>query len=205
MANIGNVNYAAIPAKADQMKEIGRGVCNEMHAMYNTIREMHADWYGIRYNTLVEGFNKMRPSINSMLELVFKDLPDSLCTVANNYSRVDGGKIIKEPSQERPKIIEDLPIIDDAGKLRFITNSVAERRQEVEVNIQKATELINEFENVYRTIEWDSEAAKVYTKTFTNLKEELITSFNDLKKQFAELMLQAEQDIKKSEEANTVQ
>lgn len=132
MANIGNVNYEAIPAKTDQMRESGRGLCNEMHAMYNTIREMHADWYGVRYNALVEGFNKIRPSINSMLELVFTDLPASLDTIANNYSKVDRQMPIRAVSEERPKVIGDLPIIDDTGKFRFITNRVVERRQTVE-------------------------------------------------------------------------
>ena len=205
MANIGNVNYEEIPAKTDQMRESGRGLCNEMHAMYNTIREMHADWYGVRYNTLVEGFNKMRPSINSMLELVFTDLPASLDMIANNYSKVDRQMPIRAVNEEKPKVIEDLPIIDDTGKFRFITNRVAERRQTVEANIKKGIELIDEFENVYRTIQWESEAATAYTAKFTRLKEELITSFNELKKQFAELMLQAEQDIEQAEKANTVQ
>ncbi|MBO5413146.1 MAG: hypothetical protein J6A29_02400 [Clostridia bacterium] len=205
MSNIGNVDYMAIPAKADQMRECGRGVCNEMYAMYNTIREMHADWYGVRYNALVEEFNKIRPNINLMLNLVFTDLPDSLYAVANNYSRVDRQTIIREVSVEKPQLIEDLPIVDDNGKLRFNRNRVAERRQAVAVNIKKATELIDEFEKVYRTIEWESEAATVYTKTFTNLKEQLMTSFNDLRKQFAELMLQTEQDFEQVEKANTVQ
>ena len=70
---------------------------------------------------------------------------------------------------------------------------------------EQVSELIDEFENVYRTIQWESEAATAYTAKFTRLKEELITSFNDLKKQFAELMLQAEQDIEQAEKANTVQ
>ena len=205
MANIGKVNYVAIPAKVDQMRESGRGLCNEMHAMYNTIREMHADWFGVRYNSLVESFNQICPNINLMLNLVFTDIPTSLETIANNYSKVDTQTILRPVSVEKPKIIEDLPIIDDDGNFGFITARVEERRQAVEANIRKATELIDEFESVYRTIEWESEAAIVYGTTFKNLKEKLMTSFNDLKKQFAELMIQAEQDVEQAEKANTVQ
>lgn len=204
MANIGNVDYQSIPAKTDQMRESGRSLCNEMHAMYNTVGEMHADWYGARYNSLVEAFNKIRPSINSMLQLVFTDLPATLDTIANNYSKVDRQMPIRAVSQEKPKVIEDLPIIDDTGKFRFVTTSVAERKQAVEANINKAVQLLDEFEGVYRTIDWESEAATAYKTKFTQLKGELVTSFNDLKKQFTELMAQAEKDIEETEKANTV-
>lgn len=205
MAIIGNVNYEEIPEKTDRMRESGRGLCNEMQAMYNTIREMHADWYGVRYNTLVEGFNKMRPSINSMLELVFTEIPVSLDIIANNYSRADRQVPVRAVNEEKPKVIEDLPIIDDTGKFRFITSRVKDKKESVETNIRKAIDLIDEFESIYKTIQWESEAATAYTSKFTRLKEEIITSFNDLKKQFAELMLQAEEDIEQAEKANTVQ
>ena len=67
-----------------------------------------------------------------MLELVCKNLPASLDTKANNYSKVDRQMPIRAVSEERPKVIGDLPIIDDTGKFRFITNRVVERRQTVE-------------------------------------------------------------------------
>ena len=106
---------------------------------------------------------------------------------------------------EKPRIIEELPIIDDAGKFRFISNSVAEVKQEVEAKISKGIELIDEFENIYRTIDWESDAATAYKTLFGKLKEEVVTSLNNLKKDFSELMAQAEQDAKLTEDTNTVE
>ena len=59
-------------------------------------------------------------------------------------------------------------------------------------------------ENIYRTIDWESDAATAYQSLFARLKEELVTSLNNLKKEFTELMAQAEQDAKLTENTNTV-
>ena len=87
MANIGNVDYMSIPAKTDQMRGVGRELNEKMQNMYDKIKELHEFWYGERYNRLVEGFNKIRPSVNNIVELIFTQLPSSLDTIANNYSK----------------------------------------------------------------------------------------------------------------------
>lgn len=205
MANIGNVDYMSIPAKTDQMRGVGRELNEKMQNMYDKIRELHEFWYGERYNRLVEGFNKIRPSVNNIVELIFTQLPASLDTIANNYSKLDRSMNIRTVSDEKPRIIEELPKMDDTGKFRFISNSVAEVKQEVEAKISKGIELIDEFENIYRTIDWESDAATAYQSLFAKLKEEVVTSLNNLKKDFTELMLQAEQDAKLTEDTNTVE
>ena len=205
MAHIGNVDYMSIPGKTDQMRGVGRELNEKIQSMYDKIKELHGFWYGERYNRLVEGFNKVRPTLNNIIKLIYTELPASLDTIANNYSKLDRGMSIRALQEEQPKTIEELPIIDDAGKFRFISNSVIDVKQDVEAKINKAIELINEFENVYRTIDWESDAATAYKTLFGKLKEEVVTSLNNLKKDFTELMLQAEQDAKLTEDTNTVE
>lgn len=205
MANIGNVDYMSIPAKTDQMRGVGRELNEKMQNMYDKIRELHEFWYGERYNRLVEGFNKIRPSVNNIVELLFTQLPSSLDTIANNYSKLGRNMNIRTVSDEKPRIIEELPKMDDTGKFRFISNSVADVKQDVEAKISKGIELIDEFENIYRTIDWESDAATAYQSLFARLKEELVTSLNNLKKDFTELMAQAEKDTKLTEDTNTVE
>lgn len=204
MANIGNVDYMSIPAKTDRMRGVGRELNEKMQSMYDKIRNLHDFWYGERYNRLVEGFNKIRPSINNIVTLIYTELPASLDTIANNYSKLDRNVGIRTLSEEKAKEIAVLQIIDDAGKFRYLSDKVADVKQEVEANINKSIDLIDEFDNVYRTIDWESDAATVYNSVFTNLKEEVVTSLNNLKKDFTELMTQAEQDAKLIENTNTV-
>lgn len=204
MANIGNVDYMSIPAKTDEMRGVGRELNEKMQSMYDKIRNLHDFWYGERYNRLVEGFNKIRPSINNIVELIYTELPSSLDIIANNYSKLDRSVGIRTLSEEKPKVIEELAIIDDAGKFRFVSSSVAEVKAEVEGDITKSVTLIDEFENVYKTIDWESDAATAYKTVFAKLKEEVVSSLNNLKKEFTELMAQAEQDTKLTEDTNTV-
>lgn len=204
MANIGNVDYMSIPAKTDQMRGVGRELNEKMQNMYDKITNLHNFWYGERYNRLVEGFNKIRPSINNIVKLIYTELPASLDIIANNYSKLDRNIGIRTLSEEKEKEIGELAIIDDAGKFRFNSDKVADVKQEVEANINKSIELIDEFENIYKTIDWDSDAATAYKPVFTRLKEEVVTALNNLKKDFTELMTQADQDAKLIENTNTV-
>lgn len=204
MANIGNVDYMSIPAKTDQMRGVGRELNEKMQSMYDKITNLHNFWYGERYNRLVEGFNKIRPSINNIVKLIYTELPASLDIIANNYSKLDRNIGIRTLSEEKEKEIGALAIIDDAGKFRFNSDKVADVKQEVEANINKSIELIDEFENIYKTIDWDSDAATAYKPVFTRLKEEVVTALNNLKKDFTELMEQADKDAKLIENTNTV-
>lgn len=204
MAHIGNVDYMSIPGKTDQMRGVGRELNEKIQSIYDEIKELHEFWYGERYNRLVEGFNKICPTLNNIVKLIYTELPSSLDTIANNYSKLDRGMSIRAVNEELPKAIGELPIIANDGKFRFISNNVADTKQDVEAKINKAIELINEFENIYRAIDWESDAATAYKTVFEKLKEEVVTSLNNLKKEFTELMAQAEQDAKLTENTNTV-
>lgn len=204
MARIGNVDYMSIPGKTDQMRGVGRELNEKIQSVYDDVKNLHEYWYGERYNRLVEGFNKIRPTLNNIVKLIYTELPSSLDTIANNYSKLDRGMSIRTLNEELPKAIEEIPIVANDGKFRFVSTNVANTKQDVEGKINKAVELINEFENIYRAIEWESDAATAYETVFGKLKGEVVESLNNLKKEFTELMAQAEQDARLTENTNTV-
>ena len=70
MARIMNVDYEAIPGKAQQMRSQGEELNTELTTAYQSITDMHNAWYGKRYNELVKSFNNIIPQINEMLQLV---------------------------------------------------------------------------------------------------------------------------------------
>ena len=63
---------------------------------------------------------------------------------------------------------------------------------------------MSKIESIYAKITWESEAAEAFRAKFTALKNEIITSFENINTQFKKLMEQAEQDIENAEKANTV-
>lgn len=203
MAKIDNVDYEAIPGQASEMRGYGKQLNDEMTRAYSRIAEMHSSWYGDRYNDLVKLFNNMIPSMNEMLELVVTRVPSTLETVANNYSQADRGTNVTTVSEELPKKIMNLPVTKDVG-MRFISSNVHETQGNVSKDFTNAKELMNQIEVVYRKIEWQSEAANAFRATFTKLKNNIATSFENINSQFTKLMEATKKDIDQAEKANTV-
>lgn len=204
MAKIMNVNYEEIPRQASQMRAYGKELNNEISEAYTEITNMHNSWYGKRYNELVMGFNKITSKINELLELVVGEIPYALETIANNYSQADKGSNVTSASKESPRKISNINVSNDVG-MRFVTNEVTSIQQKVTKNFQNAKDKMNKIESQYGKIQWNSEASDAFRSRFAKLKNEIVTSFDDLNNQFTKLMNQTKDDIQKAESANTIQ
>ena len=203
MAKIQSVDYQAMPGQANEMRGHGKLLNSEMTKAYASISQMHEVWYGIRYNELVNSFNGMIPSINDMLTLVVKDLPCTLETVANNYAIADIGTNITAVNSDGPNKITDLTMPNDVG-MKFLTNEVSQIQSSVSNNFNVAKSEMERIEQSYSKIVWQSEAADAFRNRFIELKNNIVTSFENIESQFKKLMDQTQQDIQKAENANTV-
>lgn len=204
MAKIQTVDYEKMPNEAKQMRQEGNALNNEMTSAYNNVKAMHNSWYGKRYNELAKSFNNMIPQLNELLELVVREIPATLETVANNYSQADRGQNVTSVDNTSAKKIEEIAITEDVG-MRFITSSVESTQSQVETNFQKSVEQMNRIESVFNQVTWESEAADAFKSKFSKLKSNIIESFNEIKSQFTKLMNEAKQDVQSAESANTVQ
>lgn len=204
MAKIMNVDYEAIPKQASSMRANGKELNSEISEAYTSIADMHNSWYGKRYNELVKAFNKIIPQVNELLELVVGEIPFTLETIANNYSQADQGKNATSAQKEAPKKITNIVESNDVG-MKFLTSEVTSTQQKVSKNFQKAKEKMNTIESDYGKIKWQSEASEAFKAKFTKLKNEIINSFDDINKQFTQLMKQTTDDIQNAENSNTVQ
>ena len=77
-------------------------------------------------------------------------------------------------------------------------------QNQVSSNLDNAKEKMNTIESIYGQIQWQSEASDVFKSTFSRLKSEIISSFDNIKSQFTKLMTQAQTDIQSSETSNTL-
>lgn len=203
MAKITNVDYAAIPAQAQQMRTLGQELNTELATAYKSITNMHNCWYGKRYNELVKEFNKIVPEINELLELVVGEIPFALETIANNYSQADQGSNVTSTSKTAPNKIGELTITNDVG-MKFITSEVESVKTNVSNNFKKAKDKMNTIESAYGRIQWQSEASEAFAAKFKKLKTEIVTAFENIDSQFTNLMNQTLSDIQATEDANTV-
>ncbi len=204
MAKISTVDYEAIPGKASQIRSLGQEINKEMTSAYTSLTEMHNNWYGVRYNTLVESFNNLIPQLNELLKITVGDLPFALETAANNYAQADRGSGVVGACNTAPTQIANIPVSKDVG-LRFLTSEVESTKNLVSNNFKTAIEQMNQIESVSNSIVWESEAAEAYKAKFAKLKSEIVSEFENINSQFTTLMNQAQEDIQATENANTVQ
>lgn len=203
MAKIQNVDYAAIPSQAKQMRSYGKDLNTQMTNAYKSIADMHSSWYGKRYNELVKQFNNMTSQINEMLQLVVTDIPSTLEKVANNYSQADQGTNVTSVSNDAPKKIQNITVSNDVG-MKFITSNVQQTQTSVSNNFKNAKDKMSQIETAYGKIKWSSEASEAFKTKFNKLKTSINTSFDNINNQFKTLMKQAQDDVQKAESSNTV-
>lgn len=203
MANIQTVDYKSMPFQASEIREEAKSLNREMLVVYESVKNMHEVWYGIRYNELVQSFNNLIPTLNDMLTLIVAEIPYALETIANNYSLADSGQTVVAANNETPNKIQNLLTSNDVG-MRFLTLEVNEVKQEISRKFLNAKEIMDKIEAIYSKVVWESEAAQAFKAKFTSLKNEIVTSFENINTQFKKLMEQAEHDIENTEKVNTV-
>ena len=203
MAKIMNVDYEAIPGHAATMREQGNSLNSELTTAYQSIADMHKSWYGKRYNSLVQEFNKIIPQINELLDLVVGDFPFALETVANNYSQADRGSRVTAARRTDPKKIANIATSNDVG-MKFLTSDVEATKSKVSKNFKNAKSKMDEIEQTYAKIKWESEASQAFKTKFTKLKNSIVQSIENINTQFTKLMQQTLEDIQATETNNTV-
>ena len=57
----------------------------------------------------------------------------------------------------------------------------------------------------YNKVVWDSEASEQFKARFNKIKNDIISSFDNINNQFVKLMTETQEDIENTEKANTVQ
>ena len=165
----------------------------------------------VDYERMPQQANEMREEakvLNKEMTLAYKSIDDMRkCWYGKRYNELVEVFNKMQPSLnkmlETPNKIEDIAESNEVG-MRFLTAEVNEVKQKVSTNFTNAKELMDSIENIYSKVVWESEASESFKATFTSLKNEIVTSFENTNAQFKKLMEQAEQDIAKAEKANTV-
>lgn len=198
---MNRVNYEIMSTQAKKIRESGVQINNEISKVYLDVEGMHEIWYGKRYNELLKAFNNIIPQLNTMLDLVVGKLPYALELIANNYSLVDRRQNETIANNEEPNRIKELAIPNDT-KMRFISQDVINTHQEITGCLERAREQMNNIENEYNKILWESKSSKVFEPIFKQLKDKTIMMLENINAEFKKLIEQAENDIEMAEKAN---
>ena len=207
MAQIDSVNYVELATEAKRFREQGTRLNEELTKIYTRVRDMRKDWYGRRYNQLTIDFNNLAPAINKITNLVVCSIPDSMETIANNYSFVDRGSKIGDVNHtDATKMIIMEPTTEES--MRFETAGVNECHTSVISSFTIVLDLMENISNMlYRLVEvvWISDSSRAYREKYNVLKNEVISAIENIKMEFDLLMKQTLEDLQRAENANTVQ
>ena len=203
MASINTVDYEEIPRRAKEIRAYGQDINKLMLNAYKDVQNMKNDWYGQRYNLIVDQFNSLAVDVNKLLKLVVGDLPYTLEVVANNYAQADTGTNVTTAQNTAPTNIAAIPRSTEEG-LRFISTNVSEAKTRVEREFNESIEKMNLIGTAFGKIVWSSQAATEFSEDFSTLKANIIGAFNGIRVMFDKLVKEAIADIEKAESANSV-
>ena len=208
-AHIESVDYLALPGRAQELANTGVDPINTgFQEVFNELENMHQDWYGQKYHTLVAAFNQIIPSIHELLTLIIVDIPSAMNQVAKNYALADG----VQPAgfqEEGVRFIQELNTTNNDVGLRFKSEAVLNFKDKMLNRLNTIINSdLNQYENIFlnvRTHEWQSDAAEAFGTKLSSIKNDLIHSVQDISTLFDNLIAQSQEDIEAAESANTVE
>lgn len=198
------VDYDEIPIESKSIRGYAKEINSNLIEVYKEVADMHAHWYGKRYNELVEKFNNLVPQLNQFLELIVGEVPCMYEKIANNFSEVDINQNVTT-SQEEPVIkLTVNPIINDVG-MRYIEEEVTVAEKSI-VSILHDT--IDTMEIINRTVsqmELVCDGAEKFNSQFSKLTDTFKQVLNNIETQFSMLMEQDRNLMKEAEKDSTVE
>lgn len=200
MPRIEVVDYRELQNSAKSIREGGNALMNLMRQAFTKVGEMSSAWYGKRYNMVVDEFNKNIPLINNISQLTMADFPNALDAIAVNYARVDMEELSPNQSDAVTKISEIAH--NQAIGLRFVTDDVINVNDAIKECFNDANEQLENISGICNSLPWTSEAQEAFVATFTNLKNQIQQSFNDILTAFNANVDAAKTEMEQAENAN---
>ncbi len=202
MSSEVRVDYENMPSQSDNIRNTALELNGRLTAVYQKVTEMHAHWYGKRYNELVTKFNELAPQLNQFLEVIVAEVPYMFEGIANNFSEVDIQQNIATARKESYKKIEEIPVIDDVG-MRYIQEEVANVQTEILSDFTSAKELMDSMQKTVQQIVLECDGADEFRSQFRILTDTFKQVLDNVETQFTELMNKDREQIENAEKANT--
>ena len=200
--NIRSVVYTDLPGQAKKVRDTSKEMDAELKSIYKEVTDLRKDWFGDRYNGVVEAFNKMIPDFNDIIDLLERELPSTLETVANNYSNVDRGQNITTVDNTKPVRINDIPASMEAG-VRYIPANVEQAEAKIFKSFARVIQLMKSLQDQINKLSWESDASDKFRAEFTRLQNKISNSIEEVEEKFKENSNKTASDMAMAEKKST--
>ena len=203
-ANIRSTNYNEMQKNAKEIRAKGVEFNKIMLNVYTEVGNLNKSCYGERYNKLVTLFNNLSTNVNKIVLIVVEKMPSALENAANNYANVDSGSKISRVHSTMS--YSKMPTIAQSSQkeMRFITADVNTAKTKIEKMLDEMTTKMSEIETIFKRLNWQNGATTSIKSSFSELKNKIVSSINEIKHTFDKLVSEATEETEKAENANTV-
>lgn len=198
-----NIQYQDFKKVAANMRAKGQSLKTDLNNAYTEVGKMSKDWYGSRYNSLVEQFQKLQPKLDEIIKIVITDLPYAIEEAARNYEKFESGSAKTTATKTNAGNITKLNKSSQPG-MRFMETDVKKCKNMVEDKFKAAKKNMTSIEDEFKKITWQSNSATVFKTKFSTLKGDIDEALGKIITDFDTLITDTITDIKNVESANTV-
>lgn len=195
MANVKKVVYEDLPNQAQEVRKTAQEMNNEFQSIYKSVDNLRENWYGQRYNDLLTSLNNASADFNSIIDLMQRELPYTLETIANNYSRVDRGQNIVRPDNTKPQKIASIPYSDEFG-IKFQTTEIEQTKSKCISSFAFIEGALNNMQGMIDNMSWESSSSDKFKSEYQELKTKITDTINGIKSQFDKSVVQTIADYK---------
>lgn len=151
MSSTLKIDYESIPNQANRIRNTALEINDRILDVYKQVAEMHAHWYGKRYNELVSKFNELAPQFNKFLEVIVSQIPYMFDAIANDFSGIDIQQNVATARKEGYKSIQEIQIFNDVG-MRYLQSEVDPYQTEIVSDFRSAKELMDSMQKTVEQI-----------------------------------------------------
>lgn len=196
------IDYESIPNQSNSIRNSALDINSKILDVYQKVSEMHACWYGKRYNELVSKFNGLAPQLNKFLDVIVAEIPYIFDKIANNISEVDIQQNVATAQKESYQKIQEIQVFDDVG-MRYLQTEVEPYQTEIVADFHSAKELMDSMQKTVEQIILECDGADEFRNQFRTLTNAFKQLLDNIEKQFTELMNKDRAQIEKAEKLNT--
>lgn len=161
-------NYESFGNYANEISNLSGEAYKKVKLSYELIRSLNSPtgWRGVNYDNLVDSFNSMVESFNTIFNEIQYIIPSSIRTIAGLYASFDTSSVSKATDQaDKISSIDKSNTTALTFEIGFVTNtkeSVKARLSEAKENVQSIRDCIEKMNTDWQGDEYEDVSLKIH-------------------------------------------